>query len=86
MEQTTQLKAPLRQACFGVLVISSAASRIDGDDWDEGQQTEIEDGGPAPVDDRKSAIAADLTPGGYAAIVRGKDKSSVIGLMEVCNQ
>ena len=42
--------------------------------------------GLAPSDDRESAIAADLTPGAYTAIVRGKDNTSGVGLMEVYNR
>jgi hypothetical protein len=56
------------------------------DDWKDTQQAEIEDAGLAPVDDRESAIAADLTPGAYTAIVRGKDNTSGVGLMEVYNR
>ena len=57
------------------------------DDWkDSPQQAEIEDAGLAPIDDRESAIAADLTPGAYTAIVRGKDNTSGVGLMEVYNR
>ena len=56
------------------------------DDWKDSQQAEIEDAGLAPSDDRESAIAADLTPGAYTAIVRGKDNTSGVGLMEVYNR
>ncbi len=56
------------------------------DDWKDSQQAEIEAAGLAPTDDRESAIAADLTPGAYTAIVRGKDNTSGVGLMEVYNR
>ena len=56
------------------------------DDWKDSQQTEIEATGLAPNDDRESAIAADLAPGAYTAIVRGKDNTSGVGLMEVYNR
>ena len=56
------------------------------DDWKDSQQSEIEDAGLEPTDDRESAIAADLTPGAYTAIVRGKDNTSGVGLMEVYNR
>ena len=56
------------------------------DDWKDTQQAEIEASGLEPSDDRESAIAADLTPGAYTAIVRGKDNTSGVGLMEVYNR
>ena len=55
------------------------------DDWKDTQQAEIEAAGLAPTDDRESAIEAVLTPGLYTAIVRGKDNTVGIGLMEVYN-
>ena len=56
------------------------------DDWRDSQQAVIEDVGLAPVDDRESAIAADLTPSAYTAIVRRKDNTSGVGLMELYNR
>jgi FG-GAP repeat len=56
------------------------------DDWKDSQQTEIEDSGLGPGDDRESALAANLVPGAYTAIVRGKDNTSGVGLMEVYNR
>ncbi len=56
------------------------------DDWKDSQQDEIENAGLEPSDDLESAIAADLTPGAYTAIVRGKDNTSGVGLMEVYNR
>ena len=54
------------------------------DDWKDTQQAEIEAAGLAPTDDRESAIEAVLTPA-YTAIVRGKDNTAGVGLMEVYN-
>ncbi len=56
------------------------------DDWKDSQQAELEASGLAPSDDRESAIAADLNPGAYTAIVRGKDNTTGVGLMEVYNR
>ena len=53
------------------------------DDWKDTQQSEIEAAGLAPAEDRESAIQAVLTPGMYTAIVRGKDNTAGVGLMEV---
>ena len=55
------------------------------DDWKDTQQAEIEAAGLAPTDDRESAIQAVVTPGLYTAIVRGKDNTTGVGLMEVYN-
>jgi len=53
------------------------------DDWkDSPQRAEIEASGLAPSDDRESAILRTLPPGAYTAIVRGKDGSTGIGLVE----
>ncbi|MDQ3116772.1 MAG: hypothetical protein M3Q86_09230, partial [Verrucomicrobiota bacterium] len=55
------------------------------DDWKDTQQAEIEAAGLAPTDDRESAILSVLAPGLYTAIVRGKDDTTGVGLMEVYN-
>ena len=53
------------------------------DNWkDSPQKTEIENSGLAPTDDKESAILQTLTPGNYTAIVRGKDNSTGIALVE----
>jgi uncharacterized delta-60 repeat protein len=55
------------------------------DDWRlSPQQAEIQDSGLAPTKDAESAIIATLTPNqNYTAIVRGKDGSTGVGLVEV---
>ena len=55
------------------------------DNWkdDSSQETELEDDGLAPTDDRESAIVQTLAPAAYTAIVRGKDGLTGIGLVEV---
>jgi len=53
------------------------------DNWkDSPQRSEIEGSGLAPSDDKESAILRTLNPGAYTAILRGKDDSSGIGLVE----
>lgn len=52
------------------------------DNWKETQQTQIEATRLAPADDRESAILRQLDPGRYTAILRGKDNSTGIGLVE----
>jgi hypothetical protein len=70
------------------LIDSGGTQLAFDDDWRDSpsQEAEIEAAGLAPVDDLESAIAADLTPGAYTAIVRGKDNTSGVGLMEVYNR
>lgn len=55
------------------------------DNWKDSQQDEIEATTIQPTDDREAAILADLEPGAYTAIVRGKNNTSGVGLMEVYN-
>jgi hypothetical protein len=58
------------------------------DDWKTrpdgtSQQAEIEATGIAPSNDLESAFVRMLSPGSYTAIVRGKDNTTGIGLVEV---
>ncbi len=56
------------------------------DDWGqapEPERTEIENSGVKPEDPQESAILRRLAPGAYTAIVRGKDDSTGISVVEV---
>jgi hypothetical protein len=53
------------------------------DNWRDTQQTEIEATGLAPTDNRESAIVRTLAPGNYTAIVRGKNNTIGVALVEV---
>ncbi len=53
------------------------------DDWRSKNDAEITATGLAPKDDREAAILANLYSGSYTAIVRGKDKTSGVTLVEV---
>ena len=55
------------------------------DDWKESQQSQIEATGLAPTDDHESAILATLSPDNYTAIVRGKNDTTGVALVEVYN-
>jgi FG-GAP repeat len=55
------------------------------DNWKDSQQAEIEATTIPPTDDRESAIVQDLDPGAYTAIVRGKNDTTGVALMEVYN-
>ncbi|MEO6971671.1 MAG: hypothetical protein ABI217_12355 [Chthoniobacterales bacterium] len=55
------------------------------DDWKETQQSAIAATGLAPKDDRESAILMTLAPDSYTAIVRGKNGTTGVALVEVYN-
>ncbi len=55
------------------------------DNWKDAQQSEIAATGLAPKDDRESAIATILAQGTYTAILRGRDGTTGIALVEVYN-
>ena len=61
---------------------SSGAVIASNDNWKDTQQAEIQASGLAPADERESAIVRTLSPGAYTAIVRGKDCTDGIGLIE----
>jgi hypothetical protein len=53
------------------------------DDWRTGQEQEIIASGLAPQDNRDSAILATLLPTNYTAIVRGKNDTIGVALVEI---
>src|SRR6266404_2794160 len=52
------------------------------DNWKDVQQGQIEATGQAPTDDRESAIIMTLPQGSWTAIVRGKNNTTGVGLIE----
>lgn len=52
------------------------------DDWQQSQRAEIQTSGLAPTDDREAAIIGNFAPGQYTVILRGKNETSGIGLVE----
>jgi uncharacterized delta-60 repeat protein len=52
------------------------------DNWRTDQQAEIEATGIPPTNDLESAIVRTLTPGSYTAILRGKNNTTGIGVVE----
>jgi hypothetical protein len=52
------------------------------DDWKDTQQAAINGTGLAPPNDLESAILHTFTPGNYTAIVRGKNNTTGVGLVE----
>ena len=55
------------------------------DDWQETQKSEIEATTIPPTDPRESAILQSLPTGGYTAVVRGKNNSTGVALVEAYN-
>jgi hypothetical protein len=55
------------------------------DNWRDTQQTQIEATLLSPLDNRESAAVATLPPGGYTAILGGKNQTGGVGLVEVYN-
>ena len=58
-------------------------SVVTNDNWRDTQEQEIMDTTIPPTNDLESAIVATLEPGSYTAIVRGKNDTTGIGLVEV---
>ena len=56
---------------------------IINDNWRDTQQAAIEADGIPPTHDLESAIDATLAPGAYTAIVKGKNNTSGVALVEV---
>ena len=55
---------------------------MSNDNWKDMQQSDIEATGIPPTNDAESALIATLSPGGYTAIVSGKNNTSGVGLVE----
>ena len=65
-----------------IQLYNSAGVNIAGnDDWKTNQPA-VEATGLAPTNDRESAIVITLDPGTYTVVMRGKDNSSGIGVVE----
>ena len=53
------------------------------DDWQQTQATEITQTGLAPTDPHESALVTTLPDGNYTAIVRGKNSTTGVAVVEV---
>jgi len=66
-----------------IQLFNSSGTNIGGnDDWKTDQQN-VEATGLAPSNDRESALVITLDPGAYTIVMRGKNNSSGIGVVEV---
>jgi hypothetical protein len=57
----------------------------ENDNWRDGQASALTAVGLAPSNDKESAIFMRLTSGSYTAVVRGKDGTRGVGLVELYN-
>ena len=62
---------------------SGTFATIINDNWRDTQEAEIQATGIPPTDDLESAILVTLEPGAYTAIVRGRNSTSGVALVEV---
>jgi hypothetical protein len=56
---------------------------ISNDNWKETQQAEIQNSTVAPPNDLEAAIVATLPPANYTAVLRGKNGTTGIGVVEM---
>ncbi len=56
---------------------------VTNDNWRDTQEVGIQATSIPPTDNMESAILATLNPGSYTAIVRGKNNTSGVGLIEI---
>jgi parallel beta-helix repeat protein len=65
------------------LELNGRFGTISNDNWKDTQRAEIEATGIPPSNDLESAIVASLKPGAYTAILRGKNNTTGVGLVEI---
>ena len=64
---------------------ANGSTLISNDDWQQSQEMEINQTGLAPTDIRESALVTSLPDGNYTAIVRGKNDTTGVAVVEVYN-
>ena len=66
------------------LIDGSGSLIIANDNWrDGGQVKQLSDANVQPNNDLEAAVIATLKPGGYTAIVRGRNGATGVALVEV---
>jgi len=70
------------RASNGTLIASNDNWKIN-DQTNQSQQAVIQATGLAPGDDRESALMLELAPAAFTAVVRGKNGTSGVGLVEI---
>jgi hypothetical protein len=64
---------------------SDGALIMSNDNWRDSQETLLQSSGLTPTNDAESAIITSLAAGEYTAIVRGKNDSTGVALVEIFN-
>jgi hypothetical protein len=70
------------RAANGALIASNDDWKIN-DQTSQSQQAAIQATGLAPSDDRESAVIVDVAPAAFTTIVRGKNNTTGVGLVEI---
>ncbi len=65
------------------LVDANGTVKRSNDDWKSSQGAQIQAANLAPKFDAEAALMDSLTPGAYTAVVRGNDRTTGVGLVEV---
>ena len=71
------------RGCTAQLCIPEAITTIINDNWRDTQEDAIQATGIPPTDNAESAILVTLTPGSYTAVIKGKNNTSGVALIEV---
>jgi hypothetical protein len=64
---------------------TNGATLLSNDDWLQGQPAEVIQLGLAPGDTRESALVTSLPPGNFTAVLRGKNNTTGVSVVEVYN-
>jgi hypothetical protein len=56
---------------------------LSNDNWKSDDEAAIEGTGIPPTNDKEAALLVTLDPGSYTAVIRGKNNTSGIALLEV---
>ena len=80
----TGIANPLQDPTLDLYDVNGVVIMSD-DNWRGSQETLIQSTGLAPTNEAESAIIKSLAPGSYTAVVRGKDNSTGVALVEVFN-
>lgn len=62
---------------------ANGSTVMSNDDWQESQETEINQTGLAPVETRESALVTSLSDGNYTAVISGKGSATGVSVVEV---
>jgi hypothetical protein len=73
----------LRGGCTSPVCLPGTSIDITNDNWRDTQEAEILATGIPPTDNLESAIVANLFPGAFTAVVKGKNDTSGVGLVEI---